>query len=80
MFECISIKRQIEALIQRGELRDFVNQIIDDYQNVPRQPIVQNNNLPTLLAPQQGNLWEIRTIFGGPKTEDIVWERKCYAS
>ena len=48
--ECIHLKRQIKALVQRGELREFVNWVIDDRQNAPRLPAAQNNNLPALSA------------------------------
>ena len=77
--DCIHLKRQIEALIQQGELKEFVNRVIDDRQNAPRLPAARNNNLPALPAPQQRNLQEIRTIFGGLETGNIARERKSYA-
>ena len=78
-YECIHLKRQIKALIQRGELREFVNRVIDDRQNALRLPAVTNNDLPALPAPQQRGLWEIRTIISRPETGDTAWERKSYA-
>ena len=73
--ECIQLKKQIEVLIQKGELAEFVDRVIEDHRRA-QQPTSNNN--PAGPAGQQ-NLREIRTIVGGPATGDTVRERKSYA-
>ncbi|KAL5549353.1 hypothetical protein UlMin_004584 [Ulmus minor] len=68
--ECRVLKDEIERLIQRGQLRNYVRN--DDQQ--PRQP-AQENQQPE----QEGEDIEVRVIIGGPATGDTNRARKNYA-
>ncbi|KAL5547083.1 hypothetical protein UlMin_006770 [Ulmus minor] len=61
--ECRVLKDEIERLIQRGQLRNYVRN--GDQQ--PRQPA------------QEGEDIEVRVIIGGPATRDTNRARKNYA-
>ncbi|KAL5550470.1 hypothetical protein UlMin_000646 [Ulmus minor] len=68
--ECRVLKDEIERLIQRGQLRNYVRG--DDQQ--PRQP-AQENQQPR----QEGEDIEVRVIISGPATGDTNRARKNYA-
>ncbi|KAL5544296.1 hypothetical protein UlMin_008080 [Ulmus minor] len=68
--ECRVLKDEIERLIQRGQLRNYVRN--GDQQ--PRQP-AQENQQPE----QEGEDFEVRVIIGGPATGDTNRARKNYA-
>ncbi|KAL5544419.1 hypothetical protein UlMin_008203 [Ulmus minor] len=68
--ECRVLKDEIERLIQRGQLRNYVRN--GDQQ--PRQP-AQENQQPE----QEGEDIEVRVIIGGPATGDTNRARKNYA-
>ncbi|KAL5553184.1 hypothetical protein UlMin_040585 [Ulmus minor] len=68
--ECRVLKDEIERLIQRGQLRNYVRN--GDQQ--PRQP-AQENQQPG----QEGEDIEVRVIIGGPATGDTNRARKNYA-
>ncbi|KAL5579241.1 hypothetical protein UlMin_011683 [Ulmus minor] len=68
--ECRVLKDEIERLIQRGQLRNYVRG--NDQQ--PRQP-AQENQQPR----QEGEDIEVRVIIGGPATGDTNRARKNYA-
>ncbi|KAL5543990.1 hypothetical protein UlMin_007774 [Ulmus minor] len=68
--ECRVLKDEIERLIQRGQLRNYVRN--GDQQ--PRQP-AQENQQPE----QEGEDFEVRVIIGGPATGDTNIARKNYA-
>ncbi|KAL5542523.1 hypothetical protein UlMin_010233 [Ulmus minor] len=68
--ECRVLKDEIERLIQRGQLRNYVRN--GDQQ--PRQP-AQENQRPE----QEGEDIEVRVIIGGPATGDTNRARKNYA-
>ncbi|KAL5542882.1 hypothetical protein UlMin_010592 [Ulmus minor] len=68
--ECRVLKDEIERLIQRGQLRNYVTN--GDQQ--PRQP-AQENQQPG----QEGEDIEVRVIIGGPATRDTNRARKNYA-
>ncbi|KAL5550025.1 hypothetical protein UlMin_000201 [Ulmus minor] len=67
---CRVLKDEIERLIQRGQLRNYVRN--GDQQ--PRQP-AQENQQPE----QEGEDIEVRVIIGGPATGDTNRARKNYA-
>ena len=81
---CYQLKGQIEALVQQGQLREFVERVIAErritppmvqqqqQQPVPPAPLAENNN-------PVGELNDVRTIFGGPETGDSSRARKSYA-
>ena len=81
---CFQLKGQIEALVQQGQLREFVERVIAErqitppmvqqqqQQPVPPAPLAENNN-------PIGELNDVRTIFGGPETGDSSRARKSYA-
>ncbi|GMN74203.1 hypothetical protein TIFTF001_055399 [Ficus carica] len=70
---CYQLKGQIEALVQQGQLREFVERVIAErritppmvqqqqQQPIPPAPLAENNN-------PVGELNDVRTIFGGPET------------
>ncbi|KAL5571130.1 hypothetical protein UlMin_020727 [Ulmus minor] len=68
--ECRVLKDEIERLIQRGQLRNYVRN--GDQQ--PRQP-AQENQQPG----QEGEDIDVRVIIGGPTTGDTNRARKNYA-
>ncbi|KAL5540749.1 hypothetical protein UlMin_044072 [Ulmus minor] len=68
--ECRVLKDEIERLIQRGQLRNYVRN--GDQQ--PRQP-AQENQQPG----QEGEDIEVRVIIGGPATGDTNRAQKNYA-
>ncbi|KAL5564860.1 hypothetical protein UlMin_028024 [Ulmus minor] len=68
--ECRVLKDEIERLIQRGQLRNYVR----DGDQQPRQP-AQENQQPR----QEGEDIEVRVIIGGPATGDTNRARKNYA-
>ncbi|GMN33966.1 hypothetical protein TIFTF001_044856, partial [Ficus carica] len=81
---CYQLKGQIEALVQQGQLREFVERVIAErritpsmvqqqqQQPIPPAPLAENNN-------PVGELNDVRTIFGGPETGDSSRARKSYA-
>ncbi|KAL5569084.1 hypothetical protein UlMin_025659 [Ulmus minor] len=68
--ECQVLKDEIEILIQRGQLRNYVR----GNEQQPRQP-AQENQQPR----QEGEDIEVRVIIGGPATRDTNRARKNYA-
>ena len=70
MEECITLKDEIEKLIRRGYLQDYIN---------------HSRARPQNDAPEAEPLHEIQTIFGGPHVaretsgaqERYVWETKA---
>ncbi|GMN28351.1 hypothetical protein TIFTF001_051655 [Ficus carica] len=70
---CYQLKGQIEALVQQGQLREFVERVIAERRITP--PMVQQQQqqpiTPAPLAENNnpvGELNDVRTIFGGPET------------
>ncbi|KAL5538814.1 hypothetical protein UlMin_042236 [Ulmus minor] len=68
--ECRVLKDEIERLIQRGQLRNYVR----GNEQQPQQP-AQENQQPR----QEGEDIEVRVIIGGPTTRDTNRARKNYA-
>ena len=68
--ECRVLKDEIERLIQRGQLRNYVRG--NDQQ--PRQPAQENQQ-----TRQEGEDIEVRVIIGGPATGDTNRARKNHA-
>ncbi|KAL5549136.1 hypothetical protein UlMin_004367 [Ulmus minor] len=68
--ECRVLKDEIERLIQRGQLRNYVR----GNEQQPRQP-AQENQQPR----QEGEDIEVRVIISGPATGDTNRARKNYA-
>ncbi|KAL5564790.1 hypothetical protein UlMin_027954 [Ulmus minor] len=69
--ECRVLKDEVERLIQRGQLREFVR----GANQQPRQPAQ-----PVARPQQQDNHdLEVRTIMGGPATGETNRARKNYA-
>ncbi|KAL5539242.1 hypothetical protein UlMin_045287 [Ulmus minor] len=68
--ECRVLKDEIERLIQRGQLRNYVRG-----NNQQPRPQAQENQQPA----QEGEDIEVRTIIGGPATGDTNRARKNYA-
>ncbi|KAL5557693.1 hypothetical protein UlMin_033904 [Ulmus minor] len=68
--ECRALKDEVERLIQRGQLREYV-------QGANQQP----HQLAQLARsqPQDNQDLEVRTIMGGPATGDTNRARKNYA-
>ncbi|KAL5551378.1 hypothetical protein UlMin_001554 [Ulmus minor] len=64
------LKDEIERLIQRGQLRNYVRG-----NNQRPRPQAQENQQPV----QEGEDLEVRTIIGGPATGDTNRARKNYA-
>ncbi|KAL5548582.1 hypothetical protein UlMin_003813 [Ulmus minor] len=68
--ECRVLKDEVERLIQRGQLRNYVRG-----NNQQPRPQAQENQQPA----QEGEDIEVRTIIGGPSTGDTNRARKNYA-
>ncbi|KAL5576657.1 hypothetical protein UlMin_018356 [Ulmus minor] len=69
--QCRVLKDEVERLIQRGQLREYVRGA-NQQPRQPAQPVARPQ-------PQDNHDLEVRTIMGGPATGEINRARKNYA-
>ncbi|KAL5548830.1 hypothetical protein UlMin_004061 [Ulmus minor] len=69
--ECRVLKDEVERLIQRGQLREYVRGA-NQQPRQPAQPVARPQ-------PQDNHDLEVRTIMGGPATGETNRARKNYA-
>ncbi|KAL5564660.1 hypothetical protein UlMin_027824 [Ulmus minor] len=68
--ECRVLKDEVERLIQRGQLREYVR-VTNQQPCQPTQPVARPQ-------PQDNHYLEVRTIMGGPVTGETNRVRKNY--
>jgi len=90
---CIQLRKQIEDLIQNGELKDFVLLMVanpdaaerrratqtNKQQDRGKRPATDDHNRGAQRNAVNTPLNVVTTIFGGPETGDTAHERKNYA-
>ena len=83
--ECYSLKRQIEALIQRGELKEFVLRMISAVGPTTNRPqsgkgggIAASVDRTVATVDANPQLHVVTIILGGPKDGDSAQQRKKF--
>ncbi|XP_024023801.1 uncharacterized protein LOC112092279 [Morus notabilis] len=79
---CFQLKGQIEALIQQGQLQEFVDRVIAERRialptTMGKQAAVAHET--NTIVVNNSALNKVRTIFGGPETGDFMRARNLYA-